>query len=77
MSKEFSPTSQLQRAAIYSGGMAGGVGLALLILFGLFDGGIERRLYANCVRAYQDSPICLTEHPASRLAEQPSPSKTP
>lgn len=59
--------SQVRRAAIYSVGIAGGVGLALLAVFGVLDDTIEMRLYRNCVKAYQDSPICLTEKGAPRL----------
>ncbi|UPT90294.1 hypothetical protein HAP41_0000015910 [Bradyrhizobium barranii subsp. apii] len=49
MGKEFSRASQVRRAAIYSVGMAGGVALALLVMFGLLDDAIEMRLYKNCL----------------------------
>ncbi len=35
--QEFSRASQVRRAAIYSVGIAGGVALALLVMFGLLD----------------------------------------
>ncbi|MCS3979249.1 hypothetical protein M2191_003932 [Bradyrhizobium japonicum] len=57
----------MRHAAIHSVGMAGVVALTLLVVFGLFDDVIEKRLYRNFVRAYQDSPICLTEKRALRL----------
>ncbi|UPT94696.1 hypothetical protein J4G48_0036285 [Bradyrhizobium barranii subsp. apii] len=68
MGKEFSRASQVRRAAIYLVGMAGGVALALLVMFGLLDDAIEMRLYKNCLRAHRDLPMaCLTEERALRL----------
>lgn len=62
MGKEFSRLSQVRRAAIFSMGMAGGVELTLLAIFGLFDDAIEMRMYRNCLRAHPtQSVVCMTE----------------
>lgn len=68
MGKEFSRAWQVRRAAIYSVGIAGGVGLALLAIFGLFNDALERRMYRNCLAGHSDRPfLCLTEERAIRL----------
>ncbi|APG10511.1 hypothetical protein BKD09_19475 [Bradyrhizobium japonicum] len=61
MIKKFSLTSRVQHAVICSAAMAADVGLSLLVVFGLFGELIEKRMYANCVRVYQQSPLCLAE----------------
>lgn len=68
MGKEFFRASRVRRAAICSIGMAGGVGLVLLAIFGLFDDALERRMYRGCLTGHPDRPfLCLTEERALRL----------
>lgn len=68
MGQEFSRASQVRRAAIYSVGIAGGVGLALIAIFGLFDDALAKRMYRNCLAGHPDRPfLCLTEESALGL----------
>lgn len=65
---ESTPVSVARRFAVYSLGIAGGVGLALVVILGLFDEAIEMRLYRNCLRAYPEQSLaCLTEERAVRF----------